>query len=61
MLHRWKNPGGGGMSDELKTYDKEIENCPECGCGFFVKYDDGLRICLYCPCKWKVINENDAN
>jgi len=29
-------------------------NCPNCGCGFTAKYNDGQRICLYCPFRWNV-------
>lgn len=39
-----------------KTFSKKEEptNCPECGCGFTAKYEDGKRICLYCPNEWIV-------
>jgi len=32
----------------------ENENCPNCGCGFLIKDEDGGRTCLYCPHRWNI-------
>ena len=37
---------------------KEI-NCPNCGCGFTAKYDDWHRICLYCPFRWNISDNEE--
>ena len=34
------------MSDKAPTL-AELQ-CPECDCGFFETYDDGLTVCLHC-------------
>jgi len=39
--------------------DEKHINCPECGCGFIAKYDDGLRICLYCPHIWNQLEKEN--
>jgi hypothetical protein len=40
--------------EQVFSMAQEPTNCPECGCGFFGKYEDGTRICYYCPNRWVV-------
>ena len=40
--------------EQVFSMEQEPTNCPECGCGFFGKYEDGTRICYYCPNRWVV-------
>jgi len=42
------------LRDQVFEHEQQNENCTECGCGFIAKYENGDRICLYCPNKWNV-------